>query len=1092
MMKAYPMKRTILLLLSGLWLLLSPAQAEDRLYFTGMVENNPDLGIHQVILEWGPLEQSIPGDITGFRLYRRQGAAVFQLIEETERGVADVVTIQGLFEEPGEALRRDNIQKWAESASGGAATGNAAYAYVHDILSLTPGHEDYNPIRTIFLMRMNANVSRALGMGSIDRTALPAGNYEYMLTGMIGSTETLPLGKTVVDTSVVDVLPAPASFEQVFVGGCSAIGRGLDDRRIHFRWDVPVSPDRLRQKILTFGYDLYRSDSDLGLGPDALRNMQLAGSFNPALTKVNKTPVIVAGQAPTEGRDAFLTIDEGDVANFIFLERGRVYYYYLVAIDLSGKYSRTSPVVEAMVPDSMPPPAPWAVRTEEIKDPIVPTTPRIQLVWDEINSTNYLNQYGSRRTFVTPPAYAAPSELYYVPDSDPVLPRNYREVDLDVEKYLVFRFASQEGAQKWGTDSDLDFWPDEIEDASGTDKCDEASHPAGNPPELVAQIPITDAPSLRTLSNGQKQRVFIDTVPSPDNHVFWYRMIAVDQFGNQSPLSPPVRGVLWDRTQPTPAAGVKVERCRYVVIRDDQCENRRGVRIYATDETKNQKAASVCLFEVCPQRETPGGKPGNNYVLLLEKEIRDRFAEIRNNELQRFCESICQDRGIQNRMFILRYYDSRGRLLGSSETFSIVLCSDGTVCFRLTEVCKDSVNNPGETLDPNEPINVCVRLNPGERARVFYEINGKMSAISTIHAPTDAAGLQIYCVTEDLTAIVPAGACLGVRVFSKNNVGSYLKYLNCLTIPTAEPPDPPLMHSVDPAGTQAAPKFLVRWTSQSEGLSAFVLSRSRNGDVEYDTYWINGNDLVYKNGLYEVSIALNPATDLNQEWCFRVRAIDKALRSSKWSESLCDTWEQEPGDHLTWPPVPETPKGTGIIAYFLNVPFYPQPILVLSDDLTTKLYLDKRCQFTVPECRQTHEKPCLEEVPFSCTGICDQLKAANQFGKFIVYRQEEGKDFVQVSPLIDTFWCYRTDSRDPLGLIVSTETLDDPYIYLAGPMPAFIQPPAIRPQVDGLRLVFADNYPCKRGTKVRYQVMVVDPTTGEGTAMHYSNWLNIP
>ncbi|MCE7909141.1 MAG: hypothetical protein DYH02_12360, partial [Candidatus Omnitrophica bacterium COP1] len=107
-------------------------------------------------------------------------------------------------------------------------------------------------------------------------------------------------------------------------------------------------------------------------------------------------------------------------------------------------------------------------------------------------------------------------------------------------------------------------------------------------------------------------------------------------------------------------------------------------------------------------------------------------------------------------------------------------------------------------------------------------------------------------------------------------------------------------------------------------------------------------------------------------------------------------------------------------------------------------------------------------------------------------RQEEGKDFVQVSPLIDTFWCYRTDSRDPLGLIVSTETLDDPYIYLAGPMPAFIQPPAIRPQVDGLRLVFADNYPCKRGTKVRYQVMVVDPTTGEGTAMHYSNWLNIP
>lgn len=238
---------------------------------------------------------------------------------------------------------------------------------------------------------------------------------------------------------------------------------------------------------------------------------------------------------------------------------------------------------------------------------------------------------------------------------------------------------------------------------------------------------------------------------------------------------------------------------------------------------------------------------------------------------------------------------------------------------------------------------------------------------------------------------------------------------------------------------------------------------------------------------------MNPATDLNQEFCFRARAIDKALRSSEWSESLCGTWEKEPGDHLPWPPVPETPKGTGILAYFLNVASNPQPLLVLSDDLTGKLDMNKRCQFSIPHCRETQGKICLQSIPFGCTGICDQLKAANHFGRFIVYRQEDSKDFVQVSPLIDTFWCYRKDHINGLtGLPIGNETLDDPFIFLTHPDVSFIQPPAIRPNVDGVRLVFADHYPCRRGSKVRYQVMVVDPATGEGTAMHYSNWLDIP
>lgn len=1089
----HPIPRVLMALGFLSWIQMG-AIAEDRLYFTGMVEKNLLTGTNQVLLVWGPLEQSIPSDITAFRLYRRPAIGSFALIGEISRTLVDVPTMQTFFEEPGEELRLQDIQAWADGASGGTVSGSAVYPYLHGILSATPGSPDYNPIRNVFLSRMNLDVARSLGLAYIDRSIIVVGNYEYMITGVAGTTETLPLGKTVVNSSVDDVLPSPNDFEQVFVGGCSLIGRGIDDRRIHFRWDVPEQPENLRLRILTYGYDIYRSETNLGLGPNDLRAMQLAGTFNPALTKVNQQPIIVAGQAPTEGRESFLAIDEGNPSNFEFLERGLTYYYYLVARDLTGKYSQSTLVLEAMVPDSMPPPAPWGVRAEEIKDPIVTTTPRIQLVWDEINTANYLRQYGTKKTFLTPPAYAAPSELYYVPEGEPPFARNYRETDLDFTQYLVFRFSTQEEAQSWGADSDLDYWPDEIEDASGTDKCDSANHPAGNPPQLAAIVNQSDATSLRTLQNGIKQRFFIDATPMPDNHVYWYRLIAIDQFDNQSPLSPPVRGVLWDRTQPEPVTSVIVERCTYRVKRRDDCpRDNQNSRFRFYDVTKSQKSAKVCLYEVCAERESPPGtKPGDRLILIMCREMIRGEAFIAVKDLERYCESLCGDRGTQGRRFVVRYYDEKGSILASSEYFFAVLCQfEVPMCFELIEFCEPGPNHPGETLDPNEPIDVCVQLEPGERARVFHELNGKMTAFDQILAPVTAASAQIYCLTADLTAIVPAGACIGVRVFSKNNVGSYIKYLNCVNLPTTEP-EAPLMHSVDPAGTAALPRFFVRWAAQSEGLSAFVLSQEKNGSIKYETYWINDPNLKYNNGLYEVEVNLNPATDLNQEFCYRARAVDKTLRGSPWSETLCGTWEKEPGDHLTWPPVPETPVGSGILTYFLNVDAYAQPILVLSDDLTDSLNLFERCEVRMPPCRDTKEKPCLQSIPFNCVGICDQLRAANKFGKFIVFRQEQGNDFVQVSPLIDTFWCYRQTSKNPNGAIISMEHLDDPFIYLTSPLINFIFPVSIRTEVSGLRLVFADNYPCKRGTKIRYQVMVVDPGTGEGTAMHYSNWLDIP
>lgn len=1069
-----------------------PAAAEDRMYFAGMVESNLDTLANQVLLFWGPLERSIPADIDAFRLYRRPVPGAFALIGEIPRVLADVPTIESLFMEPGEGVRLADLEDWAFVDSDGAAVGPAAFAYLHEILSQTPESPGYSPIRNLLLTRMNLGVARAVGQAYIDRTATPAGNFEYMLTGLVDGVETLPLGKTAVDTSTEDVLPAPLNFEQVFIGGCSVISRGIDDRRVHFRWDIPTEPENLNLRILTYGFDLYRSDTDLGLGANDLRAMQLAGVFNPALTKINDLPIIASGPAAEEGRDSFLAIDEGDIDNFQFLERGKTYFYYLVARDLTGKYSVNSPVIQAMVPDSFPPPAPWNFRSEEIKDPVMTEVPRIQLVWDEISPANYIRYYGAKRSFVSPPPFASPSELYFVPDGIPPTPRNLRDIDLDTERYLLFRFDTQEKAQSWGVDSDLDFWPDEIEDASGTDKCDDASHPPGDPEALIANIPVSDDSSLRMLGNGQKQRFFIDSDSMPDNHVYWYRMIAVDQFGNQSPLSPPVRGVLWDRSQPTPEASICREKCQHNIL-IGECPTEPGVRFKFRDPSRERQAAKACLFEVCQIREnnTVRDRP----ILILEALFRDGMATMSVSDLAQLgCESRCTGPNQISLGYMVRFYDERGNIIATLGPQSIPggLCAtQGTLCFDLDGKCECRPVNPGETLDPDETAEICVKLGPGERARIFHELNGKMTPFKTILAPTDSLGIMDYCEDIDLTAIVPTGACLGVRVFSKNNVGSHIQYLNCLTVPSGDP-DAPLMNSVETAGTDVAPEFFVRWAAQSAGISAFVLAMQCGTNLRYETFWIDSPDIAYSNGVYTVKVDLDPDTELNKEWCFRVRAIDKALRTSDWSQQLCDTWEPEPGDHLTWPPVPETPKGEGIITYFLDSLFLPQPVLVLSGNLDEMILREtERCKIEVPDCRETQLASCLESTTINCTGICDELKAANRYGKFIVYRQEENRDFIQVSPLIDTFWCYPELTQVAAGF-VTNEVLDDPFIFLVRPEQAFIQPPAIRPEVEGARLIFADSYPCRTGSRIRYQVMVIDPVTGEASETHYSNWLDVP
>jgi len=179
------------------------------MYFIALVENNLDTGNPQVLLDWGPFERAIPDDLTGFRIYRRQPPGSFSLLSEVDRSLVDAETLAGFYEEPGEGLRAADAEMFAFNNSSGSAipgvTGTAEY--IHELLSKTPGDEGYNPMQQMFLTRFDVDIARAKGLAFIDRTVASPGMYEYMITGLIDGNETLPLGKSLVDTSQETVRP---------------------------------------------------------------------------------------------------------------------------------------------------------------------------------------------------------------------------------------------------------------------------------------------------------------------------------------------------------------------------------------------------------------------------------------------------------------------------------------------------------------------------------------------------------------------------------------------------------------------------------------------------------------------------------------------------------------------------------------------------------------------------------------------------------------------------------------------------------------------------------------------------------------------
>ena len=1048
----------------------TPAGATSgKLLFTAIVEHSAQ-GDPQVLLEWAPLEGNIPQEIQQFKLYRAEGSNGYQLLADIPFQLVPLETLDNYIRTDVDFRTNSlvhDLDRYSRSKNGPAITIDNAASSLHQLLD--PGESNHDPLQTMLLTRAHLSAARGRGLAFIDTTVNSSATYSYILTAVANDTESKPIGEiTGVQPAVETVLPAPTGLAQVRLATCSALGGGRDDNAINFTWDVPDSPRDLGLKAVTYGYDLFWAAENQG-------TIDLRQDIPEQLHRVNQEPVVVAGPPPAEGPDSFLAKD-GPASHTTgpAWKRGQKYWYYLAARDISGQYCGPVTPVEMTVVDAMPPHAIWNAHSQEIKDPDDDTTPRLALVWDAPDPVNFARYYRDSRTFCT----SSSDEICWVDRGRSCDSETPRCADLAVDHYLIFRFDSPQQAASWGQDTDGDLWPDIFEydpDPAKDTSCDPTRYPSGTLPAMQTITP-DDLTHSRNLNENHRQIFYIDKSITADNKVHWYRVIAVDEQGNQSPLSPPLRGVLYDRSQPEPDARVLSEKCTYFIYKDE-CEipPEKDDVIHVQDTTGGD-ASSYSLIRHC------NGELGSFEQILATGRLDENGSgSITSAQLP--LDPECRLTGCQGYSeLFLRYYDAGGRVLADYGPLSLESLCGYNGCWPLDKSCR--WEQPGTETIPvvKEPLQVCVNLEAGQSARVYHQTPSGMSPFYSFPVAT-APGSTCHQF-DDLAGLAPSDICLGVRVFSENHVGSRMLYLGCMELHAKDqaPPPAPLLNPADPVVRNGENFFDLHWSMPAAGIGSYILRIKAPDGESYQSLWdVQQDDM----GLYPYSHPVNKPQD-GDEWCFQVRALSTDMLAGDWSNTQCNTWQQAPEPNLPWPPVAEPEVLGNLGAFYLDTSHDAQPVLVLSEDISGVERVFSGCS-EIPDCTDKGELACLRNAKFSIWNcpVCDIIADAMPTRTFLVYRQEEGHDFIQISPLIESFHCtgHGTDQE-------YESVLNDPFIAFMDVDTSAVEGVDDPARIGGgVRVLFKDRYPFETGSRIRYKLVSIDPVTGEPTRVLTSNWV---
>ena len=567
--------------------------------------------------------------------------------------------------------------------------------------------------------------------------------------------------------------------------------------------------------------------------------------------------------------------------------------------------------------------------------------------------------------------------------------------------------------------------------------------------------------------------------PDVYNRVYWYRVIAVDSDGNQSPMSAPIRGVLYDRSQPEPDARLYDQSCSYSITAEGDCEIAPEDDDVFILKDMSGEAESYKFFQQC----------GAGAQLLTGGPLTEGTARIKFDSLPDDGKCSVYPCADSQGLFV-RFYDARGKILGASEPSPVGNICTFNGCLILEKTCRwKRIGNPYfPYYVPNEKVRLCVPLKTGQSARIYYQTPDGMSPFYTF---AKAADSDIFCHDlDDLSGVTPDDTCIGIRIFSPNHVGSRMFYAGCMEMHARDnqPPPRPFLDPPEALEEQIGRFFRLSWSMPMEGIGSYILRiREEGGGSSYKSLWdVRPDD----TGRYQSAFHLSPENQARRI-CFQVRALSTDMQASAWSDEQCGTWHSAPPENLPWPPVAEPVDAGPIGAFFMSTEDDHQPVLVLSENLTSELDRLMQCINKVTICNQkTLGTPCMRNTEFEFVECpaCSIIRSKMPVGDFMVYRQESGHDFVQISPLVEGFHC-RTEEQDDEVM----DILDDPFITLLDvdryAVTGVSDPAGIG---GGIRILFKDRYPYRVHSRIRYKLMGINHDTGEPEKIFTSNWVDIP
>ncbi len=1133
------MARRILGTAASLLILFSGGSAlaqSEQLYFAAIESQYASLspGDKQtaVYLRWDAVEGGVPADLAGFKI-KRDGVQIGGVL--SAQSVLTAPEIANLYTGKSQSRRAAEIQSALHEEAEGrlfqavedgipaasclthpVTANNFSVAIRNKINPTSDCHDNY---WAVMASRLDFNVARARNRGFIDTAVLGSGNFTYELIGVSTENAETLLGRIIVEVDgIPDRLPIAGRFERRDTARCDAPETHKDHGSVSLFWDYSGSTvtDRVRDALLTTGYDLYRSTTD----PEGLTNLDLAslaadlkhtadGSLEfPGLERVNVRPIAISG-APEPGADGIERetrnlgwnapfvqyVDPPEALAAANVQPGDKRNYYLVARDFSGNYGDTAEIV-VQVPDRVAPPAPWdfrTVRDSAYENPGPDLGGSFELVWDHVDARNYYADHTHAHNYCNLATARFDKKLIYAPGEADCSGPDNQEVDLDVQKYIVYRFDSPEAAKAF-VDSDGDGRGDLVERTAlpgppsglttpGT-ACDANAFPEAALDYRAAvdkigstevfEIDLDASPSatadwsFTTAADGRRQIRWRDTDPqgpAGNSHrggVFWYTVVAVDAERNFSPLSAPVRAFFPDRTRPN--RGDIICGKRECALRADHLATADASLPFAEDRTPGARADFIRVgcsnpftgsaFEVeHPIVTLPDGKRGVDAASIS-------------------CEQLVENcSGLESSV---EFHSNDGTLLDtSSQPYTALYPAGFNSCpienAYLEESCRDrrliSIQ-PGETL-VEAPVCQPAPEAPKACISVYRRLGDKSFKWKTHCEPTP--------LKLDVSSSGGDSICLSVALQNENNVLSAPLHLPCFSLlgKTAIAPSQPI------AMTFGANKASLEWLPPEQSVVGTLLQWRRTDDNSGGAHFfphagITAQDGPMTFGGVDLGSSLNP-NDASQEWCFKARSIggETTSGSSEWSAELCSL-RLPPGQvypvYLPWPAIPTPGNIENLAATYL--PLEGLPAVVIGEFTPT-------AEFLLPDLPTAclgkdgngNDQPCIAPLLSSTEDyFCSNLKkaVAPRLG-FVAYRQSrqdplDGNptEFHQVSPLVDRVHCWNKDETSGTGLPAIRGTLEDPFIE-------FVHFDSISSFQPKQALVWTDRSPHEVGLEYRYQ-----------------------